>query len=109
MAQGAPLAVRDVRPLPSGDELGLGVFMFLLICTICGYISPTILETLAPGLPPGRRYAVVAGTAVLIPGRSWRSSASGRSTRSPSAWARACSKRSSAHSRSSCRSRSSCS
>jgi len=67
MAQGAPLAVRDVRPLPSGDALGLGIFMFMLVCTICGYITPTILETLAPALPPGRRYAIIAATAVLIP------------------------------------------
>jgi hypothetical protein len=66
-AQGAPLVVRDVRPLPAGDELGLGIFMFLIVCTICGYIAPTILETLAPGLLPGRRYAIMAATAVLIP------------------------------------------
>ena len=66
-AQGAQLAVREVRPLAPGDEIGLGVFMFLIVCTICGYIAPTILETLAPALVPSRRYAILAGTAVLIP------------------------------------------
>jgi hypothetical protein len=66
-AQKAPLAVRETRPLVSGDELGLGIFMFLIVCTICGYIAPTILETLAPGLEPARRYAILAGTAVLVP------------------------------------------
>ena len=66
-AQGAQLAVREVRPLASGDEIGLGVFMFLIVCTICGYLAPTILETIAPALKPARRYAIIAGTAVLVP------------------------------------------
>ena len=66
-AQGAQLAVREVRPLAPGDEIGLGVFMFLLVCTICGYLAPTILETIAPALRPARRYAIIAGTAVLVP------------------------------------------
>jgi hypothetical protein len=65
--QGAQLAVREVRALPSGDELGLGIFMFLIVCTICGYITPTILETAAPALAPSRRYPIIAGMAVLIP------------------------------------------
>ena len=66
-AQGAQLTVREVRPLASGDEIGLGVFMFLVVCTICGYITPTILETLAPGLVPSRRYPLIAAAAVLVP------------------------------------------
>jgi hypothetical protein len=66
-AQRAPLVMRDTRPLASGDELGLGVFMFLIVCTICGYIAPTILETLTPGLEPARRYLIMAATAILVP------------------------------------------
>jgi hypothetical protein len=66
-ALGTPLVVRETRPLAPGDELGLGIFMFMIVCTICGYIAPTILETLAPGLEPGRRYAILAATAVLVP------------------------------------------
>ena len=65
-ARGAQLVVREVRPLPSGDEIGLGVFMFMIVCTICGYITPTVLETLAPALSPSRRYAIIAATAVLV-------------------------------------------
>ena len=64
--QGAQLVVREVRPLPSGDEIGLGVFMFLIVCTICGYLAPTILETFAPALLPSRRYPILAATAVLV-------------------------------------------
>jgi hypothetical protein len=59
--------VRDVRPLPPGDEIGLGVFMFLIVLTITGYLTVTLLFTLAPGLSPGRRYAMIAGTAVVLP------------------------------------------
>jgi hypothetical protein len=66
-AQGSQLAVREVRPLADGDEIGLGVFMFLVVCTICGYITPTILETLAPGLMPSRRYPMILLAAVLVP------------------------------------------
>jgi hypothetical protein len=65
-AQGTQLAVREVRPLPAGDALGLGVFMLMIVCTICGYIAPTILETAAPALAPGRRYLIMAGTAALV-------------------------------------------
>ncbi|HEY7256642.1 MAG TPA: hypothetical protein VH476_08145 [Solirubrobacterales bacterium] len=65
-AQGAQLVVREVRPLPSGDEIGLGVFMFMVVCTICGYITPTILETVSPALPASRRYPIIAVTAALV-------------------------------------------
>jgi hypothetical protein len=65
--QGAQLEVHEVSPLPSGDEIGLGVFMFVIVCTICGYISPTVLETLAPALRPNRRYPIIAATSLLVP------------------------------------------
>jgi hypothetical protein len=65
--QGADLVVSDVRPLTSGDPIGLGVFMLAIICTICGYLAPTILETLAPALQPSRRYPIMVGTAILVP------------------------------------------
>lgn len=63
--QGAQLAVHDVRPLTSGDELGLGVFVFIIVCTICGYLAATLLFSFAPALLPDRRYALFAAL------RSW--------------------------------------
>ena len=66
-SQGAQLAVRDVRPLPPDDAIGVGVFMFMIVCTICGYLAVTLLFTVAPALHPGRRYAIIAAIAVLIP------------------------------------------
>ena len=65
-AQGDQLTVRDVRPLTPGDEIGLGVFLLMVACTICGYIAPTVLETATPALRPARRYAILAGTATLV-------------------------------------------
>jgi hypothetical protein len=65
--QGAQLTVRDVRPLPPGDPLGIGIFMFMIVCTICGYLGVTLLFTVAPALSPSRRYAIIAGLAVAIP------------------------------------------
>jgi len=66
-AQGAHLIVRDVRPLTPGDEIGLGVFMFMIVCTICGYLAVSLLHTAAPTLLPGRRYAMIAAISVLVP------------------------------------------
>jgi len=66
-AQGAQLSVREVRPLVSGDEIGLGIFMLMIVSTICAYIAPTIIDTVAPDLPRGRRYPILAATSVLIP------------------------------------------
>jgi hypothetical protein len=66
-AQGEQLVVRDLRPLPPGDEIGLGVFLFMIICTIAGYIAVTVLQTFAPTLQARRRYPVIAGAAILIP------------------------------------------
>jgi hypothetical protein len=66
-AQGAQLAVRDVRPLAAGDSIGVGIFMFMIVCTICGYLAATLLFTVAPALSPARRYAILAGVAVLVP------------------------------------------
>ena len=65
-AQGDQLVMREVRPLPSGDEIGLGIFMFMVVCTICGYITPTVLETITPGLRPSRRYPIIAVTSLLV-------------------------------------------
>ena len=66
-SQGGQLVARDVRPLASGDPIGIGVFMFMIVCTICGYLAVTLLFTVAPALPPSRRYPIIAGMAVLVP------------------------------------------
>jgi hypothetical protein len=66
-SQGGQLVARDVRPLAPGDPIGIGVFMFMIVCTICGYLAATLLFTVAPALLPSRRYAIIAGMALLVP------------------------------------------
>ena len=66
-AEGTQVVVRDVRPLAAGDALGLGVFMFMIVCTIGGYLGVTILGTAAPDLEPRRRYAMIAAISMLVP------------------------------------------
>ncbi len=66
-AQGQQLVVRDVRPLHAGDELGVGVFMFMIVCTICGYLAATLLYTVAPALQARRRYGLILAISVLVP------------------------------------------
>ncbi len=65
--QGAQVVVRDVRPLVSGDEIGLGVFMFMIVCTICGYLAVSLLYTEAPALKPSRLYPMIVANALLVP------------------------------------------
>ncbi len=65
--QGAQLNVVDVRPLASGDEIGIGVFLFMIVCTICGYLAVTLLFTVAPTLQPRRRYPIVVAVSILVP------------------------------------------
>jgi hypothetical protein len=63
----AQLVVHDVRPLPSGDEIGLGIFMFMLILTIAGYLAATVLQTAAPALRASRHYSILLAGAILTP------------------------------------------
>jgi hypothetical protein len=65
--QGEQLTVREVRPLASGDEIGLGVFMLMIVCTISGYLAVGLLATAAPRLRPSRVYALIAANAVVVP------------------------------------------
>ena len=65
--QGAQLTVDDVRPLPAGDQIGIGVFMFMVVCTISGYLAATLLFTVAPALRPSRRYPMIVAVSVLVP------------------------------------------
>jgi len=65
--QGAQLVTQDVRPLTPGDEIGLGVFMLMVVCTICGYLAASLLYTAAPDLAPSRRYPMLAAVSILVP------------------------------------------
>ena len=80
-AQGAQLAVRDVRPLPSGDGIGVGIFMFMIVCTICGYLAVLLLV-----LPVSRKLERQRERSVAAPGI--RPPAPSRQPRGSSSWCR---------------------
>lgn len=66
-AEQRALTVHDVRPLPPGDLTGTAVFYFLIICTLGGYLTVTILGQAAPALRPRRRYPLIAAAALATP------------------------------------------
>jgi hypothetical protein len=84
--QGARLVTKDVRPLTSGDEIGIGVFLFMVVCTICGYLAVTLLFTLAPALAAKRRYLMLAVGAVLVPTIAYLIGGAGFGTYKGSLW-----------------------
>lgn len=65
-ATGIPVVVDDVAPLGSGDATGMGLFYFLVICTIAGYLTITVLSQVAPRMALRRQLAVLGSASVLF-------------------------------------------
>ena len=65
--QGAPLAVRDVRPLPAGDTSGLSLFFFLVACTLGGFLTVSVTGPGAQALRPRYRWSLFLAVAVAAP------------------------------------------
>jgi hypothetical protein len=59
--------VRDTRPLPAGDTTGTATFYFVIICTLGGYLTVTILGQAAAALEPRRRYPLMLAAAIGTP------------------------------------------
>lgn len=66
-AEGGQLVVQDVRPVQPGDQIGIGIFLFVIVCTICGYLAATLMFTVAPSLSPRRRYPMLLVVSVIVP------------------------------------------
>ena len=65
--QRAQLAVRDVRPLSAGDTSGISLYMFMIACTIGGFLTVTATALAAPALRPRYRWPLILAAAVAIP------------------------------------------
>lgn len=65
-AFGSPLAVEDVAPLGAGDTTGMGLFYFLVVCTIGGYLTVMVLSQTAAGMPLRRRLGIVAVMSAVL-------------------------------------------
>ncbi|EGX57326.1 hypothetical protein SZN_23326 [Streptomyces zinciresistens K42] len=59
--------IEDVSPLPRGDSTGTGIFYLLIVSSMAGYLTSTILTQAAAHLRLRTKYAVVAGAAVAGP------------------------------------------
>lgn len=65
-ALGSTLAVEDVAPLGTGDTTGMGLFYFLVVCTIGGYLSVMVLSQAAARMPLRRQLGIVAVMSVVL-------------------------------------------
>ncbi len=56
---GTTVEVADIAPLTGGDATGMGLFYFVIICSIAGYLTVTVLAQLAPGMPLRRMLGIL--------------------------------------------------
>lgn len=61
------MTVDNVVSLSVKDPTGTGLFYFLIICTIGGYLTITVLSQVAPRQKIRSRYGILAITAVVVP------------------------------------------
>jgi hypothetical protein len=64
-ALGAPVQVKDIKPLPATDPQGLAIFYVSLGSTILGFVGAIQLGLHAKALNPAERIAFTAGYAML--------------------------------------------
>jgi hypothetical protein len=66
-AEGRPLAVDDVKPLPADNASESPNFFFLIICTLGGFLTVAALGVVAPTLPEPHRLAITAVASLSAP------------------------------------------
>jgi hypothetical protein len=66
-AEGRPLAVDDVKPLPADNASESPNFFFLIICTLGGFLTVAALGVVAPTLPGYHRLAITAVASLSAP------------------------------------------
>ena len=66
-AEGRPLAVDDVRPLPADNASESPNFFLLVICTLAGFLTIAALGVVAPTLPEHHRLAIAAVASLSAP------------------------------------------
>jgi hypothetical protein len=65
--QRAPLAVRDVRPLPAGNTSGLSMYFYLFACTFGGIFAVVATGMAAPALRPRYRWPLLLAAGIATP------------------------------------------
>ncbi|MBT2444797.1 hypothetical protein J7E93_32825 [Streptomyces sp. ISL-36] len=65
-AQGAPLKVTDVAPVPAGDPTGQGIFFLLVALSIGSYASVAVIGGAGAVLPLRVRALLAAGMSLVV-------------------------------------------
>lgn len=66
-AQGLKLEVKDLYPISSGDPTGTSVFYFVIITSIGGYLTATVLAQIGPFMNKRRRFIALGAIAIIAP------------------------------------------
>ncbi|RKS79059.1 hypothetical protein BZB76_0498 [Actinomadura pelletieri DSM 43383] len=67
-ATGQPVTVKDVRPLPDGDNNGVSAIFFVITTVIPAVILAVLLAVVAPRAGAGRRLGLLAAGSVALGG-----------------------------------------
>jgi hypothetical protein len=65
--QRAQLAVRDIRPLPTGNTSGLALYFYLFACTFGAMLTVAAVGMAAPALQARYRWTLILAAAVATP------------------------------------------
>ncbi|SMQ71262.1 hypothetical protein SAMN06295909_2514 [Plantibacter sp. VKM Ac-1784] len=64
---GGTATVEDVAPLPADDPSGTVLFYFLIVCTVGGFLSVTVISQAIPKVRARAMLATSAGAALIVP------------------------------------------
>lgn len=64
---GQQVTVVDSAPVTARDSSTVGLFYFLIVCTLGGYLTITVLSQVAPRMRLKEQYSILAGAAILTP------------------------------------------
>lgn len=62
-----PLVTKDLRPVQPSDAPTTALFYLMVVCSIIGYLTITVLTQAAPKLRLRSTYAILAGASVIGP------------------------------------------
>ncbi|MGG7103401.1 ABC transporter permease [Rhodococcus sp. 24CO] len=64
---GQQVTTVDSAPVTARDSSTVGLFYFLIVCTLGGYLTMTVLSQVAPRMRLREQYSILAGAAILTP------------------------------------------
>ncbi|WP_200182715.1 hypothetical protein [Tomitella biformata] len=64
---GTTVTVQDAAPLGAGDSTGMGLFYFMIVCTIGGYITVMVLSQVAVGMTLRRQVGILGAMSAGLP------------------------------------------